>query len=626
MPDDKAPDSDKAILDKVKGQFEAAASSPVYQNWLREATEAYGFYESTGHWSAEELEKLAEMGVSAVTINKIAPRLNNVTGMEVQTRTKVTFRARSYDKNEKATAEALSDLAMFVQDKNNSTHILSEVGHDSRICGIGWHEFDVQDGVIVEARRSPMDQVFDPRDRTPGMTNQGFLSSLNWMPLDVAKAKFADVPNIDEILTPTAAWAFGVGGAFCDGFRLGSCGSYWDKQANEVLIIEHFYREPAKYYEVTTKANQLVNTFDKAEADKLARSPKDIAERNGFKVNIAYFTGDQLIKHIDDFYQLNPAKGLFMLTPTICYRENSSGQPYGLIRAARDAQRRYNKTKTRLGWLQAATQVIMEGDAVDQENARQEAARPDGVLLKKAGKELTLNRHEQAIAQHQQILVGDDKDIQDALGIYDESLGIETNANSGVAIQKRQTGSSRNMAMVIDNALAMKRGWAEKLLYLIQSVFTEQTALWVTDDQNEVKSLVLNEPLLDAQGKPIKDEHGKPIIKYDIKTGVYDVYVEEVPDVATQQEYARDLVVQALPSVGGMQGLTPGLLELLGVPQSAKIMEEVSQGLPQQMAARNAAADAAGQGITDRGGQVPPPPVTPGGGQPTLQPTTGQVG
>jgi len=74
------------------------------------------------------------------------------------------------------TAEALSDLAMFVQDKNNSTYLLSHVGHDSRICGLEWHEYDVQDGVILEARGNPLEYVFDVRDRTPGLTNQGFTS------------------------------------------------------------------------------------------------------------------------------------------------------------------------------------------------------------------------------------------------------------------------------------------------------------------------------------------------------------------------------------------------------------------------------------------------------------------
>ncbi|MBR0721772.1 hypothetical protein [Bradyrhizobium manausense] len=539
------------------------------------------------------------MGIQPLTFNKILPRLNNVAGMEVQTRTKVTFRARSYDKKEKDTAEALSDLAMFVQDKNNSTHILSHVGHDARVCGLGWHEFDVQDGVIREGRSDPLLTIPDLADRTPGLTEQRFVGKGCWMPKDLVKQKWSDA-DVDA-----AQWGFAMpfgGEAYCP---VTTCGGYMNDETQMVFVVEWSMRIPAKYYEVIDRSNRLVTTFDKAEAKAIAARPqyKNITEKQGYKIVFVYFTGNVLLEVLEDSYQLNPAKGLFLLTPTVCFRDNDTGAPFGLVRNAIDPQRRYNKTKTRLTWLMAAHQVIMDGDAADAQSVRDEAARPDGVLVVKAGKQLNINRHEQAIAQHLAALDSDDKDIQAALGIYDESLGIETNANSGIAIQKRQLGSSRNMAMVIDNALAAKKRWAEKLLYLIQSVFTEQTAFWVMDDAGEVKQLVLNQPELDAQGNPVKDKNGRPVLKYDIKTPVYDTYVEEVPDVASQQEVARDMVIQALPSIGGLQNLTPGFLELLGVPQTSKLMQEVTDGVPQKLAAANAAAEAAAKNSV--GGLVP---------------------
>lgn len=122
---------------------------PVYQEWQEEAEESYDFHQSRQSSKTAEQEVRDQLGVDPLTVNKCAPRQNNGTGMEIQTRTKMTYQARSYDENEQATGEALSDLAMFVQDKKNSTHILSQVGRDARICGLGWQDFDVQDGVIV---------------------------------------------------------------------------------------------------------------------------------------------------------------------------------------------------------------------------------------------------------------------------------------------------------------------------------------------------------------------------------------------------------------------------------------------------------------------------------------------
>lgn len=583
--------TDDELLNDTKAAFEADVCAEPYVKWFDEAVESYGFYETWGQWTEEEKETIRKAyGIEPTTVNKIAPRLNNVAGAEIQTRTRVVFRARSFDKAQIGTAEAMSDLAMFVQDKNNSSHIISHVGHDSRICGIGLHEFDVQNGVIGEARRNPLEGVWDSRDRSTGMTNQGRFSLLNWMPRDEAIRMF---PDCEEELNAEGGWDLGLK---CSSNSMRLRSGYRDKKADEILIIEHFYRTPVKYYECVTRSLRLVTTFDKAEAQKLARikpgtrSERDFETKDGFKVGIVYFTGNKLLKHVEDAYQLNPAKGLFLVTPTICFRETNTGIPYGLIRAAKDPQRRYNKTKTRLAWLMASHQVIMEGDAADESKVRSEAARPDGVLVVKAGKKLEINRHEQAIAQHLQVALSDDKDIQDALGIYDESLGIETNANSGIAIQKRQTGTSRNQAMTLDNLVAMNKARAEKLLYLVQSVFTEQTAFWVTDDQGEVKQMVLNQPELGPDNKPVTDDHGEPVLKFDIKTGVYDVYVEEVPDLSTQIEVARESLTKLAQASGGFQNITPGMAEFFGVPKSSKLMAELQAGAPAALATQNAQA------------------------------------
>lgn len=596
----------KEILAQMKGRFENGVAQPIYREWLKEAVWAFGFYDGILelHWDSAELKDLRKRKVEPQVINKTAARLDNVAGAEIQTRTKVIYRARSLDKKERATAEALTDLAMFVQEKNNSTHILSRVSDDSRKCGLGWHEFDVQGSVIREQARNPLEVVPDFRDRSPDMSNQRILSTMNWMPRAEVQAKFPDKAKDVEDATSWAPSAT-IPPLENDPLRFTACGGYQDKPNDELLVIEQMWAEPMPYYEVITPSKRLVTTFDHDEAIKLAggeEAAKDnVTKKDGFKVFVGYFTGDILLDFNEDFYQLDPTRGTLLLRPLVCKRERASGRPYGLMRAAKDPQRSYNKNRTRLRWLQAAHQVIMEGNAADQRSAREEAAKPDGVILVRPGKRLDINRHEAAIAQHLSVLQQDDKDIQDALGIYDESLGIETNANSGIAIQKRQAGTNRNQAQITDNLTAMKREWGMTLLRLVQSVFTEEVAFWVTDDAEGVRALVLNEPELDAAGQPVKDKTGQPVVKFDIRTGVYDVYVEEIPDVATQTEFARELVLKAVQSAG-MEGITPGLLELLGVPKSAKLMEELNADMPQRLAAGDAAL-AAQQSLGN--GQVP---------------------
>lgn len=598
----------------MKGQFEADATSPLYREWFSESVEAFDFYEGR-QWKQEDLDALAKLGISPTTVNKVQARLDNVAGQEVQTRTKIVYRARSLDDKEKATAEAASDLAMFIEDTNQSTHKLSKVADDARKCGVGWHEFDVQDGVILEAARNPLEVVPDFTDRTPGMTNQRRLSTMTWMPKDEVKARFPD--KKDEI-DGASNWAMSAVPAeiasLADRLRFTACKGYLDKDTQEILVVEHFWREPATYYEVITRSNRLVTTFDRREAEDLAGgvrlAEKNVTKRHGYKVFLAYFTGDVLLEYNEEFYQLNPAKGLFLLRPIICKRERVSGKPYGLLRSAMEPQRNYNKTRTRLRWQQASNQVIMEGDASDGDKVRSEAARPDGVLLVKAGRKLEINRHEQAIAQSLQVLQQDGFDIQDAMGIYDENMGRETNAKSGVAIQRRQVGGDRNTAMIMDNVRAMKVEWGRTLLLLIQAVFTEQIAFWVLDDEGEMKSLSLNEPEVDqTTGKPVKDKDGNPVLKNDIRTVNFSVYVEEVPDVATQVDVARGQLIDLAQASGGLQNITPGMAELYGVPKSSKLMQELQNGVPGQQVAQNAALQ------NSVGGMVPT--KTPPQGAPT---------
>ncbi|MDP3078679.1 hypothetical protein [Bradyrhizobium sp.] len=583
--------------------------------------EDFRFVDGYQFTDEEEKKIRDEYGVEPMVINRLFARLNNLQGQEVQTRTKVNYRARSHDKQEKQTAEALSALAMFIQDKNNSTHILSAVADDSRKCGLGWHRFDVVDGVIGEEAENPLFVVPDFRDMSKGMTNQRQVSRFYWMPRDEAKEDFPDATDIIDNASPQ--WTVsGLTEAHKAGaFRLTQSGCYYDQQTDEICIVEHFMRTPAEYYEVVTKDNRLVTTFSKTEADGMARSKEDVTKRQGFKVSVVYFTGDQLLSHLDEeeTYQLNPAKGLISLTPTVCFRERVSGCPYGLVRHAKDSQRSFNKTKTRLGWLRTAHQVIMEADAADADKVRSEAARPDGVLIVKAGKKLEINRHEQAIAQHQAGLVADDQDIQATLGVFDESMGMETNADSGIAIQRRQVGTSRNTASIIDNALAAKKRWAEKLLYLIQSVFTDQVAFWVLDDKNEMKDLVLNQPVIGADGKPeIDKKTGKPVMKYDIKTGAFDVFVEEVPDVASMREIGQERFMKAVQAAGGFQNITPGYAMFFDVPENSKLMQEIEAGLPQQLAAANTTAAEAGKGLASA--LTPAPTPMAGGATPVQQP------
>lgn len=80
--------TDEELPNDTKAAFEADVCAEPYVKWFDEAVECYGFYETWGQWTEEEKETIRKAyRIESTTVNKIAPRLNNVAGAEIQTRT-----------------------------------------------------------------------------------------------------------------------------------------------------------------------------------------------------------------------------------------------------------------------------------------------------------------------------------------------------------------------------------------------------------------------------------------------------------------------------------------------------------------------------------------------------------
>lgn len=94
----------------------------------------------------------------------------------------------------------------------------------------------------------------------------------------------------------------------------------------------------------------------------------------------------------------------------------------------------------------------MEEDAVDDiEELRQEVARPDGILVRKRGKELKVHR-DNNLAEEQLVLMDRDAEhIRNVGGVTPENMGRATSADSGKAILARQEQGGVITAEPFDN-------------------------------------------------------------------------------------------------------------------------------------------------------------------------------
>ncbi len=283
---------EQSPLKKVRAFYEAAVQHSVYQNWRTQAQTAWQFYDGE-QWTAEEQDKLQQNGQPPIVINKIAPKVDNIAGSEVAGRTRIIYRSRSGDAQEEETARNLSDLALFVAERNDQAVELSQVFRAGMVTGLGWLDVGVQqadEGVQVFNRaENELDVVFDPHSRLADLSDARFVARERWLDEEQLKMLF---PKTAEQATKQLA----QGGL--QGSRFGQPVEqvqYVDAEHALLKMVEVQYKQTEKRYRVKPLNGQELLTFDKklAYADTQAEVSSEFAPR----VYVAYFAGDALLSH-----------------------------------------------------------------------------------------------------------------------------------------------------------------------------------------------------------------------------------------------------------------------------------------------------------------------------------------
>jgi ribosome-associated translation inhibitor RaiA len=191
----------------------------------------------------------------------------------------------------------------------------------------------------------------------------------------------------------------------------------------------------------------------------------------------------------------------FSLTPVWCYRRGSDRLPYGVIRRVRDIQQDLNKRASKALFLLNTNQIIAdEGAVADWDVARDEVSRPDGVVLKKPGKEFAIRRDTDAATGQISMMTLAAQSIQKSAGVSDENLGRRTNAVSGEAIKARQLQGSVVTTEPFDNLRFAVQVQGEKQLALTEQFYTEEKVVRLTGAKGALEWVKVNQPEVQADG------------------------------------------------------------------------------------------------------------------------------
>ena len=203
------------------------------------------------------------------------------------------------------------------------------------------------------------------------------------------------------------------------------------------------------------------------------------------------------------------------------------GKPFGMVRNLLSPQEQLNKitsqelhivnTTANSGWIvENGSLAGMTADDLEEHGAE------TGLVL-----EFNRGSTPPAKIPPNQIPTGLDRlgqkaaaNIKQISGITDAMLGMDSAEVSGVAIQQKQNRGSTMLQVPLTNLAKTRQYLAESILSLVQSFYTEERVIQITDESDPYKSRV---PLRVNEMTPEGE------VVNDLQLGEYDVVVSSAP-------------------------------------------------------------------------------------------------
>ena len=465
-------------------------------------------YYDHAQWTEEEAKILKDRGQAPIVYNVIAQTLNWIIGSEKRGRT--DFKILPRGKEDAKPAEGKTKYMKYLSDVNRTPFQRSRAFEDASKVGIGWLEVGAQDeddGEPIYTRyESWRNMLWDSASTEIDGTDMRYQFRSKWVDEDIAQALF---PTRKEQIAESVS-EHGSSGSYDmeDGDEAmdaaesaledsGGNSSVHMHRRRRVRLIEAWFRVPQTVKrmrggvfngEVFEEGNE--NHKQQVEVGKAI-----LTEKVMMRTRVAIMTPTKLLYEGPSPYRHNR----FKFVPIWGYRRGRDGMPYGIIRGLRDIQDDINKRASKALHILSTNKVIMdegalpEGMSVDE--FAEEIARPDAIMVVKAGKRLELNVDREMAPAHLDLMSRNISMIQQVGGVTDELMGRTTNATSGVAVKARQEQGSVATNKLFDNLRLAVQMEGELELSLMEQFVTDEKAFRITNQRGTPEFVTLNDGL-----------------------------------------------------------------------------------------------------------------------------------
>ena len=482
----------------------------------RENAEKCRDYYDSKQISSAEAAALKKRKQAPVVINRIKPKIDGLAGMERQNRTTARAypRTPTHDKDATGATEAIR----FVLQDNFYNQLRSSAWDNLTVEGTGGLEVVVKPqgkSFKIEINHIPWDRIlYDPFARKKDFSDARFRGQVIWLDYDIALARFPDGKDVLENMQKGSS-------TYDDKPR------WIDTVRKRVKIVEMYYLQDGEwYYACFTQGGFL-------------KDPKVSPYKNE--------EGET-----EDPYEF---ASLFV---------DKEGNRYGACLQYLDVQDEINKRRSKALHLMSVRQVMFERGAVEDVNkARQELARPDGVVEVTPGMVFeVLKTGDMAAAQFN--LLQESKNEIDAVGYNAAVSGKEQKSMSGVALENRRMAGQTEIAPMFDVLKHLDIRVYRKVWNRIKQYWKEEKWIRVTDDPSNLRWVGLNVP------DPATGQIQNNIPELDV-----DIIIDDAPDAITMQQ--EEFVALAEMVKSGIPLPPTAIIEASNLKNKDKILQEMRQ-------------------------------------------------
>lgn len=551
-------------------------------------------YADGNQLDSDLLRRQQKLGIPPAKENIIGPAITAVCGYEAKTRTdwRVTPDGNPDGQD---VADALNYRLNQAERHSKADRALSEAFRPAISVGLGWVEVSRPSDPFEYPYRcryvSRNEIWWDMKAQEPDLKDARWLVRRRWVDRDQGAKTFPQ--HAELIMRMHTGWVADFAAEEHEGGT--STGLYaaagherawtvqedaWYNDENrQVCISEVWYRRWVQVLVLKVRKTGRVVEFDPNNAAHVAAVQSGIGKLERAtvaRIRRAYWMGPH---QLDDSASPYPFKH-FPYVPVWCYREDTTGVPYGMVRDMLFPQDSLNSTLAKLRWgLGAARTERTKGAvAMEDEQFRRQIARPDAdivlnpAVMSQPGARFEVKRDFQLNAQHFQLMQDSRAAIERVSPVTPSLRGQQGSATSGLQEQTQLEQSTTALASPIDMFKEARQQVGEMLMALIiEDIGKEETAVVIEGDTiNPARTVVLNKPEIDPAT-------GLAYLSNDISRTKLMVALEDVPSspgFRAQQLNAMTETTKSLPPEE-QRVMVPFMVDLMDVPRKKQVVEAI---------------------------------------------------